>query len=76
MVDWEMIVAIVMFLTIGGTIVTVAYFRMVKARALSTEGGDYRQLAEEIAASQQAYLDEVRQMNTTLKEIERLLREV
>lgn len=48
-----------------------------EARRLSVEGGgDYRRLAEEAVQGQRVLLDEVRRMNATLAEIERVLKEV
>lgn len=48
-----------------------------EARRLSVEGGgDYQRLAEEAVASQRTLLEEVRKMNGSLAEIERVLKEV
>ena len=52
----------------------VMYFRAERAKAMG--GGDYRKLADEAVRGQRVLLDEMQRMNTTLKEIERLLREV
>lgn len=75
MVEGEWI-PIVMFLTIPLIVGVVMYYRTQRAKAEAEGGGAYRQLAEEAVRGQRALLDEIQRMNTTLKEIERLLREV
>jgi Mg2+ and Co2+ transporter CorA len=65
---------------IAGMLMVVAivglslYFRAQRAKYAG--GGDYQRLADEAVRGQRLLLDEVQRMNQTLKEIERLLREV
>lgn len=66
-------VPIVLFLCIAGVIIAIGYFWKEAAR---TGGGDYKKLADEALRGQRVLLDEMQRMNQTLKEIERLLREV
>ncbi len=65
---------------IAGMIFTVFILAMIlyyrNERAKHTGGGDYQKLAEEALRGQRVLLEEVQRMNTVLKEIERLLREV
>lgn len=75
MVEGEWI-PIVMFLTIPLIVGLVMYFRTQRTKVEAESGGQYRQLAEEAVRGQRQLLDEMQRMNTTLKEIERLLREV
>ncbi|HWH08628.1 MAG TPA: hypothetical protein VNX21_05465 [Candidatus Thermoplasmatota archaeon] len=62
------------FAAIVLSIAIVMYYRNERAKV--TGGGDYRKLAEEAVRGQRVLLDEMQRMNATLKEIERLLREV
>lgn len=55
---------------------SVMHFRTERRKAELSGGGEYRQLAEEAVRGQRQLLDEIQRMNATLKEIERLLREV
>jgi len=57
-------------------VVTALYFRNERFKAENDGGSKYRELAEEALRGQKALLDEVKRMNTSLREIERLLREV
>jgi hypothetical protein len=61
-------------------IVLIVYFttraRNERRRLEISGGGDFRGLAEDSVKAQQALTDEIRAMNATLKEIERLLSEV
>ena len=70
----ETIVPVAFFLAVVASIGLIAYFR--NQRAMAGGGGDYRKLAEEAVRGQRVLLEEVQRMNATLKEIERLLREV
>lgn len=72
----DLIFAIAMFASVVAIIGLVMYFRAQRAKAVAAAGGDYQKLAEEAVRSQRVLLGEVQQMNVTLKEIERLLREV
>jgi hypothetical protein len=54
----------------------VMYYRTERAKIAATGGGDYQKLAEEAVRGQRLVLEETQRMNATLKEIERLLREV
>lgn len=54
-------------------IAIVLFFRNQRAKY---QGGDYQRLAEEAVRGQRVLLDEMQRMNQTLKEIERLLKEV
>ena len=67
-------IPIVMFLTIGAIVIAAMYFR--NQRLQHGGGGDYRRLAEEATRGQKALLEQMREMNQSLSEIERLLREV
>lgn len=64
------------FLAVVVAIGVVMYFRTERAKAAASGGGNYQKLAEEAVRGQRVLLDEMQRMNTTLKEIERLLREV
>lgn len=68
------LVPITLFLTVGGVIVSWLYFRKEKAKA--QPDAEYRELAEEAVRGQRVLLDEIEEMNATLEEIERLLKEV
>lgn len=70
------IVSIVLFTSIVAIVGIVAYFRTQRAKAEAEGGGEYKQLAEEAVRTQRVLLEETQRMNHTLKEIERLLREV
>lgn len=74
MADVEILVPIALFIAVVAAIGIVMYFR--NQRAQYSGGGDYHQLAEEAVRGQRVLLEEVQRMNQTLKEIERLLREV
>jgi hypothetical protein len=54
----------------------VFYYRHERIKVQASGGGDYQKLAEEAVRGQRLVLEEVQRMNQTLKEIERLLREV
>jgi hypothetical protein len=54
----------------------VLYYRHERVKVQATGGGDYHKLADEAVRGQRLVLEEVQRMNATLKEIERLLREV
>lgn len=69
-------IPIAFFFAIVIAIGVVMYFRTERAKAMSSGGGNYQKLAEEAVRGQRVLLDEMQRMNTTLKEIERLLREV
>ncbi|MBW3582022.1 MAG: hypothetical protein KY455_02890 [Euryarchaeota archaeon] len=74
--DLALMIPIIAILTTGFVIVAVIHYRTERAKAEAQAGGDYRRLAEEAVRSQRIVLEEVQRMNATLKEIERLLREV
>lgn len=69
--EWIPIMAI---LVTGALIGLSMYFRNQRARYSGAE--DYRKLAEEATRGQKALLAQMREMNESLQEIERLLREV
>lgn len=69
--EWIPILAI---LVTGVLIGLGMYFKNQRVRYSGT--GDYRKLAEEATRGQKALLEQMRQMNESLQEIERLLREV
>jgi len=69
--DWIPIALFGMVVAIVGL---VLYYR--NERLKHSGGGDYQKLAEEALRGQRVLLEEIQRMNTTLKEIERLLREV
>ncbi|HUR68135.1 MAG TPA: hypothetical protein VM370_02735 [Candidatus Thermoplasmatota archaeon] len=69
-------IPIAFFLAVVAAIGVVMYFRTEKAKAQSLGGGNYQRLAEEAVRGQRVLLEETQRMNATLKEIERLLREV
>lgn len=71
---WELLIPIVFFLSIVATIAVVMHFRTERAKLAG--GGDYQRLAEEAVRGQRVLLEEMQRMNATLKEIERLLKEV
>ena len=70
----DIAVPVTFFVMIVAIVGLVMYFRAQRARY--TGGGDYQKLAEEAVRGQRLLLDEFQRMNATLKEIERLLREV
>jgi hypothetical protein len=67
-------VPIAMFGMIVAVVGIVMYYRTERAKV--SGGGDYRKLAEEAVRGQRLLLEEIQRMNATLKEIEKLLREV
>ncbi|MEA3200449.1 MAG: hypothetical protein QOE90_1877 [Thermoplasmata archaeon] len=69
-------IPIVIFLSIPLLVGIVLYFRHERIKVEAGGGGDYRRLAEEAVRGQRLVLEETQRMNATLKEIERLLREV
>ena len=71
--DVEVFIPMVFFVSIVAAIGIVMYFRTQRAKY---QGGDYQRLAEEAVRGQRVLLDEMQRMNQTLKEIERLLKEV
>jgi hypothetical protein len=54
----------------------IVYVTVQRAKLRASGGGDYQRLAEEAVRAQRTMLEETKRMNETLKEIERLLREV
>lgn len=74
MADLEILIPIVFFVAVVAAIAVVMHFKTQRAQI--TGGGDYQKLAEEAVRGQRVLLEEVQRMNQTLKEIERLLREV
>lgn len=75
MADWEILIPISFFAMIVAIVGLTMHFRTQRARHL-TGGDDYRRLAEEAVRGQQVLLDEMKAMNASLREIEKLLREV
>lgn len=69
-------IPIALFACVVAAIGIVMHYRNERAKAVDQGGGDYRKLAEEAVRGQRVMLEEVQRMNATLKEIERLLREV
>ena len=69
-------IPIALFGCIVAAIAVVMYYRTERAKAVAAGGGDYQRLAEEAVRGQRVLLEEMQRMNTTLKEIERLLKEV
>lgn len=69
-------IPMVFFIAIVAAIGVVMHFRNEREKVRAAGGAEYRKLAEEAVASQKTLLDEVQRMNATLREIERLLREV
>lgn len=67
-------VPITFFLMVVAIVAIVSFSNTMRARF--TGGGNYQKLAEEAVRGQRVLLDEMQRMNQTLKEIERLLREV
>jgi len=79
MVDAGVIAVFIPIALFGCTVAAIGvvmHYRTERAKAMSEGGGDYRKLAEEAVRGQRVMLEEVQRMNATLKEIERLLREV
>ncbi|HET6403322.1 MAG TPA: hypothetical protein VFH78_01640 [Candidatus Thermoplasmatota archaeon] len=76
MAEVWVLVPIGFFLSIVAVIGLIMYFRTERAKALAAGGGNYQRLAEEAVRGQRVLLEEMQRMNVTLKEIERLLREV
>lgn len=70
------LIPIVFLLAVVAAIGIIMHFRTEKAKALAAGGGEYQRLAEEAVRGQRVLLEEMQRMNTTLKEIERLLKEV
>ena len=76
---WFLVPIITVFAVFGAIVLIVRYvteYRAATRRIDSEGGGMYRRLAEETVASHRVLLEEIRAMNKTLQEIERLLREV
>ena len=69
-------IPIVFFIAAVAIVAIVMFYRTERAKAQAMGGGDYRKLAEEALATHRMLLDETQRMNASLKEIERLLREV
>lgn len=76
MADWEILIPIAFFLAIVASIFVVMHFRTEREKVRASGGAEYKRLAEEAVQAQKTLLDEVQRMNATLREIERLLREV
>lgn len=74
MADEAIIIPLAGMAMIVAIIGLIMYYR--NERAKYSGGGDYQKLAEEALRGQRVLLEEVQRMNTVLKEIERLLREV
>ncbi len=74
--DIWVLVPVTFFLSIALIVGLVMYFRAARIRAETEGGGEYKRLAEEAVRGQKALLDQIERMNTTLREIEQLLRQV
>lgn len=72
----DVLVPLIIFSAIVLIVGIVMRYRAERARVQAAGGDEYRKLAEEAVRSQRAMLDEVQRMNATLREIEKLLREV
>lgn len=76
---WVLVPLVAIGFTLGGIVLIVKYVFDYRSnvRRYQAEGGtEYRRLAEEAVSSQKALTEEVRRMNQTLAEIERVLKEV
>jgi hypothetical protein len=69
-------IPITLFFAIVAIVGIVMYYKNERTKAESSGGGDYKRLADEAVRGQRVLLEEMQRMNQTLKEIERLLREV
>jgi len=69
-------IPITFFFAVVAAIAIVMYYRTERVKAMASGGGNYQKLAEEAVRGQRVLLEEMQRMNATLKEIERLLREV
>lgn len=76
MAEEDIIIPAIIFTAIVLIVLIVMRARTERARVKVEGGEEYRRLAEEAVKSQRAVLEEVQRMNATLREIERLLREV
>lgn len=76
MADVEIIVPVFGMIMIIAIVALVVYYAVQRQRLRAGAGGDYQRLAEESVRGQRILLEETKRMNETLKEIERLLREV
>lgn len=74
--DEGVFIPMVLFVCIVAALGLALYFRNEKAKIVSGGGAEYRQLAEEAVRGQRVLLEEVKAMNASLREIEKLLREV
>lgn len=72
----DVLIPFIIFAAIVAVVFIVARYRAEKLRVEAAGGDDYRRLAEEAVRAQRSMLEEVQRMNATLREIERLLREV
>lgn len=70
------LVPITFFVAAAAVLIAWTFFRHQRTLAESSGGGDYRRLAEEAVRGQQTLLEEIKHLNQTMKEIERLLKEV
>jgi hypothetical protein len=73
---WDYLIPLAFFAAIVVIVWLVMHYRTQRAKYAAAGGGDYKRLADEALRGQRVLLDEVQRMNATLKEIERLLREV
>ncbi len=72
---WVLVPLASMALVFGVIWVITNYF-VQRTRARSQPDASYRALAEEAVRSQKEQLEEIRKMNASLREVEKLLREV
>jgi hypothetical protein len=72
--DPGVLIPMIFFLSIVAAIAVIMHFRTERAKLAG--GGAYQRLADEAVRGQRVLLEEMQRMNQTLKEIERLLKEV
>ncbi|MER7702112.1 hypothetical protein ABTX81_04300 [Kitasatospora sp. NPDC097605] len=69
-------IAIVLIVIGGITTSTVAYFRLQRHRSEAAAMAEYRRLAEEAVANQQALHGKLDELNSRVESVETLLRSV
>jgi hypothetical protein len=75
--DWVWVLVPLAWAVVVGVAASAYYgYRAAAVRASSGAGSEFHKLAEESTRAQRQLLDEIKGMNSTLKEIERLLSEV
>lgn len=76
MEEEAVLIPLIVFGAIVAMVWLIMHFRTQKAKAMAGSNLEYRALAEEAVRGQRVLLEEVKAMNGTLREIEKLLREV